>query len=126
MKNIKWILLALAGLGLICGFVVVLISTVVALMKGDAYALSVQALNENSDMVSMLGSPIEPGYWVGGTIKIAGPDGTASLEHFVDGAFESAQVYVYASKEADEWHLDKLIVSVGEQKIRYTLIGGPD
>ena len=79
-------------------------------MKGDAYDLSLQSIRENSVVIEQIGRSIEPSWYVLGNISTNGPEGSAAIEYSITGETSKADVYVYATKHACEWVLNKLIV----------------
>ena len=108
--NLKWVFIGLLVFclmfALISGFVIFLMK----IMKGDAYDLSLQSIRENSVVIEQIGRSIEPSWYVLGNISTNGPEGSAAIEYSITGETSKADVYVYATKHAGEWVLNKLIV----------------
>jgi len=81
-----------------------------SLMKGEAYNLSLTEIEKNVQVLELVGQPIEPSFWVLGNIEISGPNGKAALQYSISGSSGSADAYVYATKEMENWHLEKVVV----------------
>lgn len=125
-KNTKWIALGVFALLLMAASIVAMFLFIMNLMKGDAYQLSLQTLSSNEAVIAQIGKPIRPGYFVLGSIKTNGPDGSAALEYSVEGTRGEARVYAYATRRAGLWTLDDLVVSVDETGQRIVLLGAKE
>lgn len=88
------------------------------LLKGEAYELSLAAIRENRVIVEKIGEPMEPGWFVSGTVQTTNAEGKAKLEYSLTGPNSPAKVYVYASRKMGKWKLIQVIVTIkasGEQ-----------
>ncbi|GGY78560.1 hypothetical protein GCM10011613_24060 [Cellvibrio zantedeschiae] len=115
----KWLL---ASLGIIGVFFPLLFLSVSSALKGEAYDQSLSIIRENQQVIEMVGKPIEPGYFILGSISTQGPNGQASLEYNISGPKASAVVYVYANKHAGTWNLEQVVVNDEENHKKINVI----
>lgn len=111
-KNTKWI-----ALGFLVSFIFFGISTLIVvfamnLLKGDAYQLSLTSLHNNSAVIEKMGEPIQPGWFVIGSISTSGSEGSASLGYSISGSLASGWVHVDAKKLEGDWKLNEVVVSI--------------
>lgn len=60
-------------------------------------------------VVGQLGTPIEPGRFVSGSLSVSGASGDADLAIPISGPKGRGTLYVRASKRAGEWHFTMLL-----------------
>jgi hypothetical protein len=105
-RNWKWavptgclgmLLLFAAGIALLVYLVFGVIRNSEVCKEAITRARSSQAL------VAALGTPIEIGWWVSGSINTSGPSGSAELEVPLSGPKGSGTLYLKATKQAGEW-----------------------
>lgn len=82
--------------------------------RSGAYQLAVSQVRESAAVREALGQPVEEGWWVTGSVNVTGPSGKASLSFPVSGPRGEATVYVDAVKQAGEWDLRLLEVSLAK------------
>lgn len=125
-RNWKWavptgclsmLLLFAAGIALLAYLVFGMIRNSEVCKEAIARARSSQAL------VDALGTPIEVGWWVSGSINTSGPSGSAELEVPLSGPKGSGTLYLKAIKQAGEWTFSVLVVEL-EDKRRVDLLTG--
>ncbi|GLR04368.1 hypothetical protein GCM10007906_19560 [Vibrio hyugaensis] len=80
------------------------------MLKGEAFDQSMVAISQNSEVIEIVGEPIEAGYFVMGSIQTSGENGEASLQYAISGPKGEADVYVQAYKEMEAWELYNVIV----------------
>ncbi len=93
-----------------------------SMLKGEAFDLSLKAINSNNEVAQLIGTPIEPGFFVVGNIQISGPTGQASLQYSISGPKGEAEAYVFANKEIGQWNLNEVIVYKEEQNLKIQVI----
>jgi hypothetical protein len=103
-----------AGLILIFVIFPFMLIPMMSMMKGDAYDLSVKTIQTSPQVISLVGDNPEPGFFVLGEISYNGAGGSANLNYVIEGTKAEAEVYVYATKLADQWELKELLV-VGKE-----------
>lgn len=103
----KW---AISGLILVFIGLPILIVSISSMLKGEAYELSLSEIKSNTEVTQLIGSPIEPGFFVMGNVKISGPNGEASLQYSISGPKGSAEAYVFALKNMEKWVLQDIVV----------------
>ena len=96
--------------------------SVSAMLKGEAFDLSLKAIQSNPEVIQLIGTPIEPGFFVMGNIQISGPTGNAALQYSVSGPNGEAEAYVFASKEIGQWVLNEVIIYREEQNLKIEVI----
>jgi hypothetical protein len=78
-----------------------------------------QRAREHPQVTEALGTPIEPGWYVGGEISsqvnVSGSSGEANLQIPISGPKGEANLYVEAEKAAGRWTYSTLIVDVAGQ-----------
>ncbi|AEE23242.1 MAG: cytochrome c oxidase assembly factor Coa1 family protein [Paraglaciecola chathamensis] len=104
-----------AGLFLIFVICPVMLISVLSMMKGEAYDLSVEAVKAHPLVISMVGENPEPGFVVLGEITYSGEGGKANLNYSITGDKSTAEVYVYATDLAGQWLLQEVVVMNREQ-----------
>jgi hypothetical protein len=116
----KW---AISGLILFLVVFPALYFLITGSMKhSDAYKLSLSELQNNSELIELIGQPIEPGFFVTGNISSGSGSGKALLNYSIKGPSGAAKAQVYAIKEIDGWHIKELLVFSEEQQELLTVI----
>ena len=103
-------------------FFVGIFMLVIKMLKGEAYELSLKEIRDNPAVVEIIGGEITPSWYALGSINTSGPDGSAAIEYGITGNISSGTVYVYATKYAGEWTLDRVIFSNANNGKRITVI----
>jgi len=98
-----------AGLALVLVVLPLCFILLTNMMKGEAYDLSVDAVQSNSKVLLIVGESPEPGLFVLGEISYGGSGGIANLNYSISGSKGSAEVYVYATNRADKWELKEVL-----------------
>jgi hypothetical protein len=122
MKKRYIFLLVFLGVSLFVGFFVVIWMFVMALMKGDVYDMSLQNVRQSEEVALYLGEPLEPGYFVLGSVSMSGGSGDAEINFSVEGPLGSADVYVIAKKKLGEWSILQQVVQIDESNERIALV----
>jgi len=103
----KW---AISGLLFYLVFIPLFMMPLMGMMKGEAYDLSLVNIQANEEVMSLIGEPMKPGYFVTGSVSTSGPKGQASLQYSISGPNGKATAIVYAFKELGEWKLHQVVV----------------
>lgn len=90
--------------------------------SSDIYQTALQEAQTNPAVSQALGEPVEPGWWVTGSIRVNGPNGNADIAVPLSGPKNSGTLYVVAFKEAGKWHFSQLEVEVQNQAERINLL----
>jgi hypothetical protein len=114
-RNWKWfvpvgclglvLLGALAAAGLFFGIVG-------GIKRSEVFEMALERARSSPAAVEALGEPIEPGWWVSGSVNVSGPSGEASLAAPVSGPTGEGKLYAEGVKEAGEWRLTLLALEV--------------
>ena len=119
-RNWKWVVpcgclvlvaLAAAGVG---GFVWIFKT---AMTSSDAYRLAVERATRDAEVVEALGEPVEPGWFVSGSVEVTGPSGTADIAVPMRGSRANGTLFVVAGKSAGEWTFERLELEVAGRRI---------
>jgi len=115
----KWAIAGVIAIPALITFTVCLAILLTLIMKSsDAYKMSVQQVKSNQRVQELFGSPIEPGLFVTGSIRINGPNGHAALSYSISGPEKKGTVYLHASKYLEKWTIYQLsVVSETDDKI---------
>jgi hypothetical protein len=126
-RNWKWFV-PVVGLGMIVvcvGCIALMMTTVFGAMKSShVYQQALIRVQESAEAREALGAPIEPGFWVSGSVEVSGPSGSADLAIPVSGPKGSGTVYVVATKSAGEWEYRTLQLAPNGSSDRIDLLGG--
>jgi len=100
---------------------------VFGIFKGsDAYSDAIAQARSSPAVLHELGQPIEPGWWVSGSINITGPTGSADFATTLRGPIGRGTLYVTAEKQAGRWKYKVLEVAVEGKSERIDLLGDPN
>jgi len=127
-RHRQWFLFAVAVAVVLVfgGLVALLLHVIVGSIKSsDAYVGALGRVRSAPAVAAALGTPLEEGYFVRGTIHVSGPTGLAELAIPVAGPKGRAMIYVEATRRQGEWHFDHLIVAVERTRERIDLAPGP-
>ena len=119
-RNWKRALLAaaLSLVLLIGGLAVAIVKLAGGMMRSaEPYRLAVDRAQAHPDVISALGTPIEPGWMPRGNIKIENRSGAADLGITLKGPRGEAMIDVLATRRATQWHYSMMQVSVGTATI---------
>ena len=126
-RNWKWFV-PVVGLGtiLVCAGCVALFVTVIfgSIKSSDVYQQALTRTQENTEAVEALGTPIDAGFWVSGSIEVSGPSGSADLAIPVSGPKSSGTLYVVAIKSAGLWKFTTLQLALKGSDDRIDLLAG--
>ncbi len=127
-RNWKWAvpsgcLVALIFLGLFAGGIVFLVFKVIK--QSDVYAEALQIVAQHDACLEALGTPIEDGWFVSGSINTSGSSGDADLAIPISGPYGEGTIFVVARKKEGRWHYEVLEVQVQGQENRIVIIESP-
>lgn len=116
----KW---TISGLILVLVVLPALFFVITGSMKhSDAFNMSLGELQNNPEIIALIGQPIEPGFLVTGSISSGTGSGKALLNYSIKGPKGEAEVQVAAIKEIDGWHIKELLVYSEGQENLFTII----
>jgi hypothetical protein len=95
---------AVAWVAVIAVCVVLFIGIQAALKSSDAYRLGADLVRRDAQVAALIGTPVETGT-PSGSVKVNGPNGSASLAFSAEGPRGSGTLYLEAVKELGEWHV---------------------
>lgn len=124
-RHRRWLIPA-GCLGLVVAAVawgVFIVFFILAGMKtSGVYQGAVAAVTASPRALAVLGEPIEPGWWLMGSIDVSGPSGKADVALPVSGPEGSGKLYVIGSKRAGRWTLELLELEVEGRDGRIDLL----
>jgi Cytochrome oxidase complex assembly protein 1 len=97
-----------------------------SMYRSEAYTRAVGLVQASPEVREVLGEPIDPGWWVSGSMEVSGPSGSASLSFPVSGPKGEAVVFVEAEKRVGEWRLLQLVVKPQGAADRLDLLRRPE
>ena len=94
-----------------------------ALFKdSDAYRKAMDVVAASADAREYLGTPIETGFWVSGSVEADGDSGHADLEIPVSGPNGSGTVHLVADRAGALWQIHVLTLEVDDTGRRIDLL----
>lgn len=106
-KWVKWALIVYAVSAAIFVGLVFLIAA--SLKSTDAFKLATAKIDASQEASQVLGKPVSTGIPMG-SIQISGPSGKASLSFSVTGPNGSGTVFMEATKDLGQWHIDRIVL----------------
>lgn len=122
---LKWVAAGCFGL-LVLGALAAgaLVFGVLAVVKrSDVYEEAVSRARTEPRVTAALGEPVEPGWFVMGSVEVSGPGGEASLSIPLEGPRGEGTLYVEATKRAGAWVYETLQLAVEGSGERIDLLG---
>lgn len=105
-RNWKWAVpaIVISFFGMIAGFVFLIFSLVMGMMKSsEPYKVAMARANSSEQVQSALGTPVESGMFVTGNINTTGAGGNASLAIPVSGPKGEGSLFVEGTKSGGTW-----------------------
>ncbi len=116
-RNWGW-LIPIGCLGMLLAFaafvgaIFLLVTSVVK--SSDVYREALARAEKDPRVTDALGSPLEVGWMISGSIETTGPSGQADIAIPVSGPRGSARIYATAEKRAGRWRFDTLLMRTPE------------
>jgi hypothetical protein len=93
-------------------FVAFIFFVVFASMRAsDPYKDALQRAGNDSRVIEALGTPIEPGLFVSGSINTQNQSGTVDINIPISGPKQSASIHVVGTKEGGRWTYSRMVVT---------------
>jgi hypothetical protein len=92
--------------------------------QSDLYQGALSLARNNEQVVQALGEPIEPGWWVTGSMETSGPTGSADFAFPLSGPRNRGTLYVVATRSAGLWEFQRIELGVADQNERIPLLTG--
>jgi len=107
---LKWGCIGCGTLLVLCaGFVAAILVFVVGAIKdSDVYRGATQRVERDPRVIAVLGSPVEPGWWITGNINVSKGSGDADFVFPVHGPKGRGKVYVEATSNRTGWAYSEL------------------
>ena len=118
----KWALIL--WLAVIVAMAAMFFALAAAFKSSDAYKLSAATVNASQAVAERIGNPVSTGFPMG-SIETSGPRGSANLSFSVSGPTGKGEVYVQATKAMGQWHIDQMVLEVGDAGQRIDLLQAP-
>src|SRR3954471_3237766 len=95
------------GIGAMIAFVMLVVNVA---KRSDVYREAFARASSDSRVIERLGTPIEKGWWVIGSIHLDNSEGEANLDFPISGPKTSARVHAAATYDGNGWKYTTLIV----------------
>jgi hypothetical protein len=111
---VKWVVLGCVGLIVVglCAAAGIVALVMGSLKQSDAYKEALDKVRGDGAAVEALGEPIEPGFFLSGTVNVSGPSGDAVLSIPLQGPKGKGTLYLEATKSAGRWTYSLLELAV--------------
>ncbi len=110
-KWVFWIIFSIV-IGCVACFGIFLIGIDSLLKSSGAYQMALETAKNHPTAQQLLGTPIQDGLFIMGSVSESGSTGSADLQIPVNGPEQSGTLYVSAVKEEDTWRLTSLVLEV--------------
>ena len=94
--------------------------------ESEAYTEAIAIAQQDPRVIEVLGEPIEPGFFLSGSVNFSGSTGEADIQIPLSGPKGSATLYVVAHRSAGEWEFERLEVDGMEFPRRVDLLDSDD
>lgn len=81
-----------------------------AMRSSDPYKEGWKRAASDPRVIAVLGTPIKPGIWVNGQVKVENDAGEASIDFTIKGPKGKAEVYVEGTKTRGRWYYTRIMV----------------
>lgn len=95
------------GIGASIAFVLLVVNVA---KRSDVYREAFARASSDPRVIERLGTPIEKGWWVIGSVHLDSSEGEANLDFPISGPKTSARVHAAASYDGNRWSYSSLIV----------------
>lgn len=110
----------------ICSLVLAFVWVVIGLMGNSTPAKeSIARAQPNPAVVELLGTPVQRGWFVLGSINLSNDTGHADLTLPIHGSRGKAEIHVIADKEFGRWTYQEMKVGSDSNNNTIDLLGGP-
>lgn len=86
-------------------------------LKGRPYAESLSRARTDPRVIEDLGTPIKPGFMVGGSMKTGSVDGSADLNYSLSGPKGDGSMHVVATRNRGVWTYKTMVVHTAKRDI---------
>ena len=119
--------MSLVTLLLLCGGgIFAVVSMVFGLLKSsEPFKEALVRANASEEVQTALGTPVETGFVVGGSVQLNNDSGTATLDIPVTGPKGKGSIHVDATKAAGTWTYSAMDVTVEGQADKISLLAPP-
>lgn len=92
--------------------------------RSDVYVEAISRATSDPEVRRHLGDPVREGWWVSGSLSVAGPSGAARLATTLHGSIDDGALCVQARKHGGRWQFDVMEVIVRGTMRRIDLLRG--
>ena len=127
-RNWKWFIPLVVVLPIIvcCGGITAVVGGVFGMLKSsDPYKHAIAQAQSHPQVTAALGTPVEPTFFVGGTVNVNGNSGNAELVIPIKGPKGAGTLFVTATKSGGVWTYQTLDFQQTGSAQRIDLKGGP-
>lgn len=124
-RNWTWVL-SLGCLGIFAVSALIVLAIAFALFGSirltTPYKEAVAMSQDSDALILEMGEPIEPGWFVTGSVNTSGPTGEAHLSIPIRGSRKRGTLYVVAEKRAGRWEFQRVEVEIKGREERIDLL----
>lgn len=88
-----------------------------AVRSSTPFKEAVARAQSNPAVIEQLGSPVRSSWIVSGSVNVNGPSGKAELAIPIHGPKAKGNLYVTATKSAEQWTYSTMIADTGKERI---------
>ncbi len=119
-RNWKWVVPLGGCLGMLLLFATLIGSLVYGvfsvLEKATPYEYALEKINQDEQMIAVLGTPIEKDGMIQGSVNYLNGDGKANLKIPISGPKGNGTLFVIASSIGDEWTYHEIRVEIKDNE----------
>ena len=116
-------LVVVVALALVVGVVALVMWSI---RQSDVLRIALEQARKNPAVVAQLGTPINPGWLISGSMHIENDAGTANFTVPIHGPRQEATLYLDARKRTGEWTFNTLTVKLDDGREILLLPPKPD
>ncbi len=113
--GIGCVVLIFAGIAFVVGIVYFVFHLI---KNSDVYTESLHRAQQNAQVQSVLGTPIEDGWWVMGNVNLDNDRGRANITYPIEGSKGKGTVHVVASRSSSKWNYERMTVTPDDKSQR--------
>ena len=107
----KWALIGCASILVLgcLGIAALVVIVFGAIKSTDAYKGARATAEHDPRVIAVLGSPIEPGWWVSGNVNVDANGGNADFVFPISGPKGEGRVHAVATRDTSGWHYREIV-----------------
>ncbi|HEV7240489.1 MAG TPA: cytochrome c oxidase assembly factor 1 family protein [Thermoanaerobaculia bacterium] len=111
--------------GMVAFFAFVFFVVFASMRSAAPYKDSVAYAKADPRVIQALGAPVEPGWFISGSINTSGRSGSADIDIPLKGSKQKGSLHVVGTKEGGRWTYSRMIMTPDKGEPIDLLAGGP-